>query len=211
MRAEPIAHGEAEQRAVAEREAAELAAQRLGAQIEAHAAEQLRVDAECRALEAGRRQKEYADASAKQADALKQQCEHVRAEVEAIAKDLIGRMRSDKEKTDAWTVRSKGVIADSPVPAVRHTGIRRPVAALIGGVAFVAGIGVTVATGWHMEFADVSSVSRAISSGSVVPASPVTVGEAAPAMPVVPSRLQMTYILSPSSSAPDQARAKSGK
>lgn len=123
-RAEQVAHDEAE------REAAELAAQRMDARIEAHAAEELRVAAERPALEAARRQKEYAEASAEQAEALKRQCEHGRAEAQAIATDLISRMSGDKEMIDAWTARAKAVLADSPVPVVRDTGIRRPMAAL---------------------------------------------------------------------------------
>jgi hypothetical protein len=198
LRAEEIARDEAEHRAIAERAAAELAGQRMEAEIEARTAEELRMAAERRALEAARRQKEYALASARQADTLREQSEGERKAAETLAQDLLERMKSEATAVGEWRGRAAAVLAQSPVPAPRQTLIRRPVAALLGGAAFVAGVAVAATCGLDITGSGVSYTAKmaAADLGAKV------------AVPVVPEKLQMSYQLNPRAS--DAALPKAG-
>lgn len=180
VRAEETAHAEAEKRAALEREAAELATRRMAAETEARAAEEVRAEAEGRALEAARRQREFATSTTEQADALREKCEREQEEAQELAKDLLERMKHKSEEVGQWRVRAEAVLAASPVPAAKSRAIRRPLAAVLGGAAFVAGV--AVATTFTMQ--ESQSVQAA--------ALPIT----------APAKLQISYQLSmPAASA----------
>ena len=146
LRAEELAREEAECRAAVEREAAELANERLVIEVEMRKAEEDRLAAERRAIDAARvLQQTEVEAIAK-ADEARARYEREEADAKVAAKQLIERMsRSGKELVD-WRVRAESVLADAPATLdARHRPSKILATAL---VSVILTVGIAGAMTW---------------------------------------------------------------
>ena len=149
MRAEQAARAEAERRVAAEREAAQLAIERMNAETKARETEEARVAAERQALDAAREQVEANKSASREAEATRERLEREQAEAQSVARELIALMSQKREELGEWRVRAEAVLAEAPPTISRERPNKRWLAALLGGIVLVAGV--TAAMTWRPQ------------------------------------------------------------
>ena len=140
VRAAEAELAEAEKRAAAEREAADLARQREATEIEARAEQEKRVKVEWRALEAARKRKEADALATEKARMLRTKCRQEHERSQEAARELAEHMTQRLAQFAGWRESAQALLAQLPDSVVKPALIRRPLAVLFGGAAFVAGV-----------------------------------------------------------------------
>jgi hypothetical protein len=121
-----------------------------------------------------------------------------------MAQELMERMSRNSEELGEWRVRAETVIAQAPVPAVRVKTVRRPLAAMLGGAAFFAGVALTAAWTWNIQHVVPSPAQATVGVARVAAIQSI------PA-PSQQSGLQMSYELAVPPAALAIAQAETGK
>jgi len=120
-----------------------------------------------------------------------------------MAQELMERMSRNSEELVEWRARAETVIAEAPASAVRVKTVRRPLAAMLGGAAFCAGVALTTAWTWNTQ------QSIPVPSHAVAGVAQVAAATSAP-VPSHQSGLQMSYRLAVTPTTPAVAQIDSG-
>jgi hypothetical protein len=192
--AEEIARAEADRRAAAERESAQLAGRRAALEAEARAAEEARVAAEHKVLEALHTQAETDKVNAEQAQTRHARLQHEQAEAKAIAQQLVERLEQQRKTLGDWHVRAEALLGEAPHGVARR-GKRRMLRTLFGGAALC---GATAATIFYLGDSQIGDeLARRLSlHAASQPAAAVPVTVASP-LDGQFSKLQMSYQIRP--------------